>query len=141
MKLRVYSIIWLVPFLLLMSCTRSGVSPNDDPHVINNNDTLSPVISINKPLADQVFTTGETITIEGKVTDQGLYRGNIQILNTANSTIVKEQAYEIHGLPEYSFSLSHITSVSSITDYTITVWFQDHGLNITSKSLKVKVNP
>ena len=141
MKFRANMIIWLAPVFFLLNCTRGGIAPYDDPHVININDTISPVITINKPLADQAFSSGETITIEGKVTDQGLYRGKIQILNTANNTIVKEQAYEIHGLPEYSFSLSHITSVSSITDYTITVWFQDHGLNITSKSLKVKVNP
>ena len=141
MKLRVNVILWLVPLLFLFNCTPGGIPPNEDPHVINVNDTIFPFITINKPLAGQVFTTGETITIEGKVTDQGLYNGNIQILNSANSTIVKEQPYEIHGLLEYNFSLSHVASVSSITDYTITVWFQDHGLNITTKSVKVKVNP
>jgi hypothetical protein len=141
MKLRMNIILWLVPVLFLFNCTRSGIPPNEDPHVVNLNDTIFPVININKPLADQVFTNSETIIIEGKVTDQGLYRGNIQILNAANNTIVKEQAYEIHGLPEYNFNLSHVTSVSSISDYTITVWFEDHGLNITTKTIKVKVNP
>jgi hypothetical protein len=141
MKLRMNIILWLVPVLFLFNCTRSGIPPNEDPHVVNLNDTIFPVININKPLADQVFTNSETIIIEGKVTDQGLYRGNIQILNAANNTIVKEQAYEIHGLPEYNFNLSHVTSVSSISDYTITVWFEDHGLNTTTKTIKVKVNP
>ena len=140
MKLRMKAILWLVPVLFLFSCTRNGIAPNDDPHVVNLNDTIFPVITANNPLPDQVFINGETITIEGKVTDQGLYRGNIQILNTASSTIIKEQAYEIHGLLEYNFSLSYPTSVSSISDYTITVWFQDHGLNITTKTVKVKVN-
>jgi hypothetical protein len=141
MKFRVNIIICLVLVLFLFSCTRSGIPPNDDPHVINLNDTIFPVIAINKPVSDQVFVTGETISIEGKVTDQGLYRGNIQIVNDANNSIVKEQVYEIHGLLEYKFSLSHITSVSNVTDYTITVWFQDHGLNITTETVKVKVNP
>ena len=141
MKLRVNIILWLIPVLFLLNCTRGGIAPYDDPHVININDTISPVITISKPLADQVFHSGETITIEGKVTDQGLYQGKIQILNSTSSTIVKEQEYEIHGLLEYNFSLSEVASVSSISDYTITVWFEDHGLNITTKSFKVKVNP
>ena len=141
MKLRINIILWVIPVLFLFNCTRNGIPPNDEPHVINLSDTIFPVITINKPVPDQVFKTGEAINIEGKVTDQGLYRGNIQIMNAANNSIVKEQAYEIHGLLEYDFSLSYISSVSTISDYTITVWFQDHGLNITTRTVKVKVNP
>ena len=141
MKISVNILICLVSVILLFGCVRNGTPPNDDPHVINLNDTIFPVISITSPLPGQVYTNGETITIEGKVTDQGLYRGDIQIVNDANSSIIKDQPYEIHGLLEYNFSLPYKTSVSSITDYTITIWFQDHGLNITTKSVKVKVNP
>ena len=140
MKRRINILIWLVPVLFLYNCTRDGISPNDGPHVINNNDTTFPVITINKPFSDQVFITGETISVEGKVTDLALYRGKIQILNSANNNIIKEQAYEIHGLPEYNFSLSHKTSETSASEYTITVSFEDHGLNISTKTVKVKVN-
>jgi hypothetical protein len=152
MKLKVNRIKELLLFTALMgavmataySCSKgNGTSAggNDDDHEVNNADTSLPVIKIDRPLMNQVFVNGDTIKIEGGVTDNGLYRGKIKIVNDANGLLVKEQAYEIHSQQSYNFSVHHKTSVSVITDYTVSVEFEDHGLNITAQTVKVKVNP
>lgn len=41
----------------------------------------------------------------------------------------------------YNFNLNHTSSVPIITNYTVTVFFEDHGLNSVSKTVKIKVNP
>lgn len=87
-----------------------------------------------------MFATGSVITIQGNVKDEALYNGKIRIVNEANA-LIKEQAYEIHGLTSFNFSLTHLVSVTVASEYTVTVEFQDHGLNKTSKSVKVKVRP
>jgi hypothetical protein len=120
----------------------NGNGGGDGPHVIDLTDTIFPEIVIYTPVLDQVYTTGAAINVTGKVTDAGgLYQGSIRITNDANGTVLKEQLYEIHGTVDYSFNISYTTAVSTASDYTVSVSYEDHGLNTTSKSVKVKVNP
>ena len=146
MKTLLRLIVWGLIVLLPVSCSRSGVIVEDDPgggpHVFNPTDTSAPDITINTPAPNQVFVSGSTINITGKITDDyGLYRGTIKVINDANGFEMKNQAYEIHGFRTYDFSLSHLTAVTVPSDYTVVVSFEDHGLNITTKSVKIKVNP
>jgi hypothetical protein len=129
--------------LLIFSCSKnSGTAGDDDNHVpVDVNDTSLPVIVIDKPVMNQAFTTGDTIKIQGTVTDNGLYRGKIKIVNDSNGLSLLDQPYEIHSLQLYNFSLAYKTSVSSVSNYTVIVEFEDHGLNVTTQSVKVKVNP
>lgn len=132
--------------VLLAACSKGGSSSSDDggggTHIPSPNDTTAPLLDIYTPTANQVFTSGSIITITGRLTDDlGLYRGTIKITNDANGDILKNQAYEIHGLRLYDFSLSYVTSVTTASDYTVTVSFEDHGYNSVTKSVKVKVNP
>jgi hypothetical protein len=129
---------------LVFSCSRSGYNGSGDDggdHQGSENDTTYPVIRIDRPVANQVFSNGDTIKIEGSVTDNGLYRGKIRITNDLNGAVINEQAYEIHFFTSYNFSFSHKTAVSVVSDYTVSVEFEDHGLNTTTKTVKVKVNP
>ena len=129
--------------IALISCSKGG-TPDDGsgPHIINNDDSIPPVITIYTPVTDQVFSSGNTINVTGKVTDVGgLYRGSIRITNDANGALLKEQLYEIHGFQLYNFSTSYTTSVTAVSNYTVTVSFEDHGTNVTTASVKVKVNP
>ena len=129
----------------IAGCSKAGTATPDDGgglHIINNNDTVPPVVEIYTPVASQVFANGTSISITGKISDDNaLYRGSIRITNDANGDLVKEQLYEIHGLLFYNFNLSHTVAVSTAADYTVTVAFEDHGLNQTSKSVKIKANP
>lgn len=126
---------------ILSACSKGGSTP-DDNHIIDNNDVIAPVIEITTPTDGQVFTNGNSISVTGKVMDDGgLYRGSIRITNDANGALVKEQLYEIHGFQSFNFNISHTTSVTTPSDYTVTVRFEDHGTNVTGASVKVKVNP
>ncbi|MBL7744104.1 MAG: hypothetical protein JNN00_11565 [Chitinophagaceae bacterium] len=147
---------FFVSYLLLLvmlwatACSKGGSTGGDDgsgggngsPHVINAQDTIPPVVEINTPTASQVFSSGSTITITGKVTDgDGLYQGSIRITNDATGSVLKEQLYVIHGVTQYNFNITYGVTVTSAADYTVTVMFEDHGLNSTSKSVKVKATP
>lgn len=128
--------------LVLFSCSKTkGSSSSDDDHHDDPNDTTFPVIRIDNPLANQVFVSGDTIKVEALITDNGLYRGKVKITNDLNGLVINEQSYETHFFTSYNIVFKHKTSVTVATDYTITVEYEDHGLNVTAQSRKVKVNP
>lgn len=148
MKMRFQHIFYsTVLIVVFTACSKGGTTTDNDdgsggPHVVTPSDVTAPLITIITPSIDQVFTSGSVINITGRLTDDyGLYRGTIKITNDATAAVVKEQAYEIHGLKLYDFSLTYNTAVTIASDYTVTVAFEDHGLNMTTKSVKVKVNP
>jgi hypothetical protein len=128
--------------LLFTHCSSGGYDQETDPnHVLDFSDTTLPVIEITTPVADQEIKSGTNISITGKITDNSLYQGSINIKDEGTGNKVKEQEYEIHGLSSYNYSLNWTPSVTKVTSYIITVAFEDHGFNISSKSVKVKVNP
>lgn len=142
-RMKQFGIIVVLIATLAASCSRSGgTGDQPGPHIINNNDSIAPVVEIYTPTTGQVITTGNNISVTGKVTDEGgLYRGSIRITNDANGGLIKEQLYEIHGFQSYTFNLAHPLSVMAPFDYTVTVFFEDHGGNSGSKSVKFKVSP
>lgn len=128
------------------ACSKDGTTTDDGsgtgPHVLTPSDITAPVIEITTPTNNQVFTSGNMINITGKLTDDyGLYRGSISIINDADGLVLKEQLYEIHGLVTYNFNINYTATVAASAVYTVTIAFEDHGLNKTIKSVKVKVNP
>ena len=141
--MKAFSIIGiLLTMSVLAACSKGGGTQDTDQHIIDNNDVVPPVIEITTPTAGQVFSNGSSINITGKITDVGgLYRGSIRITNDANGSQVKEQLYEIHGFQLFNFNLSHTVAVTTGSDYTVTVQFEDHGNNMTTASVKVKANP
>jgi len=140
-----YVLAWIAFLVTFESCSKSSAGTDDGsggPHVISANDITPPVVNILTPADNQVFTSGNVINITGRLTDDlGLYRGTIKVINDANGAILMNQSYEVHGLKLYDFNINYTTSVSVVSDYTITVAFEDHGLNMTTKSVKIKVNP
>ena len=81
------------------------------------------------------------VNVTGTVSDNSLYQGSIIIRNDATGAIVKDQYYEIHYIPSYNFSMTCPISVTASTDFTVSVKFEDHGHNLTAKTVKIKVNP
>lgn len=147
MKTRFPILLFLITGVVLaLACSKGGSSSDDNgggPHPTPSPiDTIAPGMNINTPTPNQVFTSGNTINITGRITDDlGLYRGSIRIYNDASGAIVKEQLYEIHYALAYDFNISYTTNVTVPSDYTVTVFFEDHGYNNAVKSVKVKVNP
>ena len=130
--------------VLVLSCSRSGNVPdqpagqhNEDPQ-----DTIPPVITISSPAIGQEISNGASVSMSGTISDdKGLYRGTVRLTEDAGGTVLREQAYEIHGLLSYNFSLAHSVNVSAVTDCTVTVSFEDHGYNRVTRSVKCKLRP
>ena len=146
LKTKIHIQLFLIAGIMLaVACSKGGSSSNDNggggptPSPI---DVTAPVLNINTPASNQVFTSGNVINITGRITDDyGLYRGSIRITNDANGALLKEQLYEIHYVLAYDFSISYTTNVTIPSNYTVTVSFEDHGFNSATKSVKVQVNP
>jgi hypothetical protein len=122
------------------ACGKGG-TVKEEPHVIIDKDDTYPVVEINTPTENAVFISGNTINVTGKVSDNSLYQGRIVVRKDSDGSVVKEQYYEIHYIPIYNFSMSFSVSVIAATDYTISVKFEDHGHNLTAKTVKIIVNP
>ena len=136
---------WILLLTVFVACSKGGTITDDSgtgPHEVTPSDTIAPVLEITTPTASQVFTSGNTISVTGRITDDlGLYRGSVRIINDANGALLKEQLYEIHGIKLYDFNVTYTIAVTTLSNYTVIVTFEDHGLNETSKSVKIKVNP
>ena len=65
--------------MLFTHCSKGGYTQTDPNHVIDFSDTTFPVIEITTPTADQEFKSGTAISITGKITDNSLYQGSINI--------------------------------------------------------------
>ena len=128
---------------LLLSCSKVGSAADDDnPNAIDENDNVFPVITVTKPAANQVYTSGDSIVVEGKVTDEKkMYKGKVQIKNDANNFVMAENYYETHFSLYFNYRLAYKAEVTSPTDFSILLEFQDHGTNISAATIKVKVNP
>jgi Bacterial Ig domain len=141
-RVRFYMVLLIV--LTGFSCSKGGNEGGDDDgtHVVSPNDVTAPVLVINTPTTNEVFATGNTINITGRITDDlGLYRGTIRVTNDANGELLKQQVYEIHGVLSYNYNVSYTPSVTVASNYTVTVSFEDHGSNATTQTVKIKVNP
>lgn len=55
--------------------------------------------------------------------------------------MVAENYYETHFLPAINFRLAYKTIATASTDFSVLLEFQDHGMNITTEIIKVKVDP
>jgi hypothetical protein len=55
--------------------------------------------------------------------------------------VVADNYYETHFLSAINFRLAYKTVVTSSTDFTVLIDFQDHGANNVNQTIKVKVNP
>jgi len=129
--------------LLVLSCSKVGSPIDDDnPNEIDQNDGIFPVITVLKPSTNQIYKSGDSIVVEGKVTDdKKMYKGKVQIKNDANNFVMAETYYETHYLLEMNYRLAYKAEVTAPTDFSILIEFQDHGTNTSTATIKVKVNP
>lgn len=129
--------------MIIISCNKLGAgAEEEDINAIDQNDDIFPVITVLKPTANQVYVSGDSIVVEGKVVDEKkMYKGKVQIKNDATSFIVADNYYETHFLPAFNYRLAYKTVVTVASDFSIFLEFQDHGGNTVAATIKVKVNP
>jgi hypothetical protein len=134
--------VFILASLMMISCTKGGNEAAGSLDAIDLNDNVFPVITVSKPIANQVYTSGDSIIVEGKVTDdKKLYKGKVQIINDANSFVLADNYYETYFLQVINFRLAYKAVVTVPTDLNILIEFQDHGANTSTATIKVKVNP
>ena len=132
----------VLPSVILVSCSKVGSPAEETLDAIDQNDDVLPTITISKPTANQVYTSGDSIIVEGKVTDDKIvYKGKVQIKNDANNLVMADSYYESHFLQAINYRLAYKAEVTVPTDFSILVEFQDHGANTSTTTIKVKVNP
>lgn len=137
---------FLVTFVLasgiVISCGKVGTAQEETLDAIDQNDDVFPAITVSKPTANQVYTSGDSIIVEGTVTDNKIvYKGKVQIKNDANNFVMADGSYESHFLSAISYRVAYKAVVTVPTDFSIFIEFQDHGANVSTATLKVKVNP
>ena len=134
--------IFILASVILISCKKVGSESEASVDAIDQNDDIFPVITVSKPTANQVYMSGDSIIVEGKTTDDKIvYKGKVQIKNDASNFVVAESYYESHFLQAINFRLAYKAVVTAPTDFSILVEFRDHGDNVSTATIKVKVNP
>ena len=140
---RLFYVMIVATGLLVVGCSKAGGgSEDEDLNAVDNSDDVFPVIAVSKPTANQVYTSGDSIIVEGKVTDdKKMYKGKVQIKNDVSGFVVADAYYETHILSAINFRVAYRTYATSPTDFSVLLEFQDHGLNTSTAIIKVKVNP
>ncbi len=135
------TILYCLLLFVCVACGKGG-AVNEDPHnYYDPGDTSFPVVVINTPGDNQAFASGATIDVTGNVSDNSLFQGSIEVRNDSTGLVLKDQYYEVHYIPSYNFSMSCPVSVPAATTFTVTVRFEDHGHNQTTKTVNIKVSP
>jgi len=133
--------IFVLTNVTMISCSKVGGPGQETLDAIDQNDDVFPTITVSKPTASQVYISGDSIIVEGKVTDDKIvYKGKVQIKNDAN-LVLADSYYESHFLQAINYRLAYKAVVTAPTDFSILVEFQDHGANTSTTTIKVKVNP
>ena len=128
--------------VMIISCSKVGAGQQENLDAIDQNDDVFPVVTVSKPTANQLYASGDSIIVEGKVTDNKIvYKGKVQIKNDANNLVMADSYYESHFLQAINYRLAYKAEVTVPTDFSILVEFQDHGANTSTTTIKVKVNP
>ena len=137
-----FMVIFVLASVIMFSCGKVGVAQEETPDMIDQNDDVFPVIAVSKPTANQVYASGDSIIVEGTVTDNKIvYKGKVQIKNDANNLVMADGLYESHFLNAINYRVAYKAVVTMPTDFTILIEFQDHGANVSTSTVKVKVNP
>ena len=137
-----FTAILILTSVIMNSCSKVGSEVDGSLDAIDLDDNIFPVITVSKPTANQEYISGDSIIVEGKVTDDKIvYKGKVQIKNDANNLVMADSFYESHFLQAINYRLAYKAVVSVPTDFSILVEFRDHGDNVSTATIKVKVNP
>ena len=96
-----------------------------DPATIN--DTTAPVITLNSPSANQVYTPGQSINISGSITDNNyIAEVHIHVSNTNTGALLMDvHLYPAGSTATFNQSLTAVTGVN----YKIQVIAKDKAVN------------
>jgi type 1 fimbria pilin len=104
------------------------------------NDIEAPILTIDEPTEGQSIS-GE-VHIHGKVTDASLHELEIKVTKDADGSDVFKANPTVHDETMYDFE-EHFTpsGLTGETPVTLTITVEDHSSNVTTKTVKFKINP
>lgn len=104
-------------------------------------DSSAPTLVIDEPAAGETVTVGDSLHIEGTVTDASLHELNIKVTKNSNGATVFNSDPVVHDLTTYFFHAHYAPVLSDTGACTVTVTVADHSENITKKTVTVTVLP
>jgi hypothetical protein len=116
--------------VVLFACHKSSDSTNSDP---------TPVLTLTAPVNNQSFTNGDVIAIQGSITDNSLHSLTLKI--TSGSTALYNKTISVHDSTHYAINDSWKSSVTALTNATLTAEVEDHGGHVVTQAVSIKINP
>jgi hypothetical protein len=100
----------------------------------------APTISIDAPLADDQFTSGQIITIKGEATDgNSIHALTIKITDDKTGTVLFMQSPSANDQKNCPFNLTWTAKVSDWTDATVTIMAENQETQQTIRTVKIKI--
>lgn len=109
-------------------------------HDDDANDHSVPVLILTSSIAGQTFNSGDTVWINGTLTDNSLHECYISIKNSKDSLLF-EYTPAVHDLTSYDINTFWKSSATVNTNATIAVTAQDHNNNKATASATVVILP
>lgn len=128
MKKFTFAFASLLLFTLLFSCEKET----------KEEEVKDAVVTLVKPLENEVFQAGDTVFIEGVAnSDTDLHGYNVILYNMKTQMNVLNQGYHVHG-KSLPFSEKWINTVSDTTEFKLTIQVAiDHEGTLQSKERKI----
>jgi hypothetical protein len=108
---------------------------------ISCKDKEAPKVSLDTPSENQVFKSGDNISIKGTVTDKELHEMSMIITVDGSGQQVFTRTPTVHDLTSYAINESASFVVTQPVHYLLTISASDHEDHTTVKTVHFTVEP
>jgi hypothetical protein len=104
-------------------------------HDHDDSDTTSPVVTITKP-AESSNVVG-ALQVVVAVSDNSLHEMSVELLKDSDNSVLVSEKPKVHDETSYNFDKTfNLSGITDQTPMTLKVKVEDHGGNVTEKTLK-----
>jgi hypothetical protein len=130
----------LLSFSLLFACKKE--EDHDDDHAHDTTDTTYPVVTINSPTESEMFHNGDTVHMNGLVTDNELHNGVIKIIDDTTAFEYYSYYHYVHETSSSVIDFDYVvTGVTTNSAVTLSFTYDDHAANTTIVTRKLMFMP
>ncbi len=121
-------------FFALLTFVSVAISCHHHDHD-DDSDTSSPVVTITKPAESSAVTGSLQIVIA--VSDNSLHEMKIEVLKDSDNSVLVSEKPSVHDKTSYNFDKTYtLSGITDLVPMTLKVKVEDHGGNVTEKTLK-----
>ena len=119
-----------------------GCENDDDDHE-EAPDTENPQFVITSPSDMQIYFSGDTVFLQGTLTDTGsrLHELEIKIKDTATDSTLYSKIQSVHDLETYAIDFFWKSSVSDHTNAIVIFSAEDHAENVGTDTVQIHIMP